>query len=37
MDIIAMLEKYSLSLRRLPDFETDTYFFSGESNPDGVG
>ena len=27
MDIIAMLEKYSLSLRRLPDFETDTYFF----------
>lgn len=26
MDIIAMLEKYSLTLRRLPDFETDTYF-----------
>ena len=26
MDIVAMLEKYSLTLRRLPDFETDTYF-----------
>lgn len=26
MDIAAMLEKYSLTLRRLPDFETDTYF-----------
>lgn len=26
MDIVAMLEKYSLILRRLPDFETDTYF-----------
>lgn len=26
MDIIEMLEKYSLTLRRLPDFETDTYF-----------
>lgn len=27
MDIIAMLEKYSLTLRRLPDHETNTYFF----------
>ena len=26
MDIVAMLEKYSLTLRRLPDSETDTYF-----------
>ena len=26
MDIIAMLERYSLTLRRLPDHETDTYF-----------
>lgn len=26
MDIVAMLEKYSLTLRRLPDYETDTYF-----------
>lgn len=26
MDIVAMLEKYSLTLRRLPDFETETYF-----------
>ena len=26
MDIVSMLEKYSLTLRRLPDFETDTYF-----------
>lgn len=26
MDIAAMLEKYSLTLRRLPDSETDTYF-----------
>lgn len=26
MDIVSMLEKYSLTLRRLPDFETDSYF-----------
>lgn len=31
MDIVAMLEKYSLTLRRLPDSETDTHFLS--ANP----